>query len=182
MQSSDYNLLRSQHGLAEVMDRDNRSLMVMRVSEIHRQLLPHRSVVVLVFRQDGKLYLQKRSHKKNVFPGRWDISTYGHVRPFEGTVDTAERKLEHELNIKADRLKFVRHLAATPGTGFEFTSLYALERVNEQVEPNPQEVGEGYFYSAEEIQYLVREFRELLTPRLVYLWEEGIPFPVWESV
>jgi len=176
------NSARLTSGSAEVMDPEDRPLMVMPLTEIHRQLLPHRSVAVLVYSQEGKLYLQKRSRGKRHFPGRWDISASGHVEPGQAARDTALAELSRKLNIKAEQLRFVRLLPASPGTGFEFTSIFALERVHWQPEPNQDEVEEGFFYSAEEIRYLIREFRELLTPRLVHLWETGLPFPTWGAV
>ncbi|WP_022662865.1 NUDIX hydrolase [Paucidesulfovibrio longus] len=164
----------------EVMDTRNRPLLVMPLPDVHRQLLPHRSVTVLIYDQENKLFLQKRSHKKSIFPGRWDVSSSGHVLAGEATRDAALRELRFELGIEAERLRFVQKLPSSPGTGFEFTTVFALDRYAQEMEPNPDEVEEGYFYSAEEIHYLVREFRELLTPGLVHLWEVGLPFPSWD--
>ncbi|MGE4292576.1 MAG: NUDIX domain-containing protein [Desulfovibrio sp.] len=164
----------------EVMDVRNRPLMVMPLPDVHRQLLPHRAVTVLVYDQENKLYLQKRSHAKSIFPGRWDVSSSGHVLPRESAKEAALRELRFELGIEAEKLRFVQQLPASPGTGFEFTTVFALGRHHQEVEPNADEVEEGYFYSAEEIHYLVREFRELLTPGLVHLWEVGLPFPSWD--
>lgn len=166
----------------EVVDVQNRPLMVMPLPDVHRQLLPHRAVIVLVYDQENKLYLQKRCRNKSIFPARWDISSSGHVLPGESSLDAALRELRFELGIEAEKLKFIQNLSSSPGTGFEFTDVYTLERYHLQPEPNPEEVEEGYFYSAEEIQYLVREFRELLTPGLVHLWEVGLPFPSWDMV
>lgn len=165
--------------LVEVVDAGNRPLLVMPLPEVHRQLLPHRSVVVLVYNQENKLYLRKRT-AGDAFPGRWDTSAGGHVLPRESTLDAALRELRRKLGIEAERLRLIQALPASPGTGFEFTTVFALERYTQPVSPRPEEVEEGYFYSAEEIHYLVREFRELLTPGLVHLWEVGLPFPTWD--
>lgn len=166
----------------EVVDVRNRPLLIMPLADVHSQLLLHRSVVCLVYDQQEKLYLQKRSANKNAFSGRWDVSTSGHILPGESAKEATLRELRTELAIEADRLRFVQHLPAKPGTGFEFTTIYALDRFQQIPTPNPREVEEGFFYSAEEILYLVREFRELLTPGLVHLWELGLLFPAWGAI
>ena len=48
-------------------------------SEIHRLKLNHRAVHVLVFNSRRELFLQKRSMKKDCFPGTWDSSASGHL-------------------------------------------------------------------------------------------------------
>jgi predicted protein tyrosine phosphatase len=48
-------------------------------SEVHRRKLNHRAVHVLVFNSRGELFLQKRSLKKDCFPGAWDSSASGHL-------------------------------------------------------------------------------------------------------
>ena len=47
--------------------------------EVHRQGLMHRAVHILMFNSAGKVFLQKRSMKKDNFPGTWDSSAAGHV-------------------------------------------------------------------------------------------------------
>ena len=47
--------------------------------EIHAQGLRHRAIHILVFNDDGQLFLQKRSMKKDLNKGLWDTSVAGHV-------------------------------------------------------------------------------------------------------
>ena len=49
----------------EIVDRRPRG-------EVHRLGLKHRAVHVLIFNSRGELFLQKRSMKKDCFPGVWD--------------------------------------------------------------------------------------------------------------
>ena len=71
----------------------------------------------------------------------------------------------------------VRELPAGPSTGFERVFLYAVHKNTLPITPNSDEVSEGYYYSQEELTCLVKEFRELLTPNLVVLWESGLLSP-----
>jgi isopentenyldiphosphate isomerase len=61
--------------------------------------LIHRAVHVLVIDLKKRLYLQKRSMKKLVQPGKWDTSVGGHVVSGEGYEAAAEREMEEELAI-----------------------------------------------------------------------------------
>lgn len=160
--------------LIEVMDDNNRPLAVLSKDIVHRQLLPHRSVQVLVFNVDKKIYLQRRSKQKRFYPGRWDVSARTHPRLEESTFDATLRALRDELNLEVEHPQFIRALPACPETGFEHVSLYAITRNTQPILPNNDVVDEGFYYSREELTCLVKEFRELLTPNLVTLWEAGL--------
>lgn len=162
----------------EVIDGDNRPLAVMPKRLVHRQLLMHRSVQVMVFNPERKIYLQKRSRHKQFFPGRWDISSRTHPHAGESTYDAALRALAHELNLEVEHPALVTELPAGPGTGFERVSLYAVNKNTQAITPNNDEASEGYYYSQEELTCLIKEFRELLTPNLVVLWESGLLSPL----
>jgi isopentenyldiphosphate isomerase len=158
----------------EVVDESNRPLAVLPKDLAHRQLLRHRSVQVLVFNPEKKIYLQKRNMDKRFFPGRWDVSARTHPRVGEAILDAALRVLKEELLLDIDAPHFVRALPSCPETGFEHVSIYAVVRNTQPITPNSNEVSEGYYFSREELTCLVKEFRELLTPNLVTLWEAGL--------
>lgn len=167
---------------AEILDDGNRTFMVMPLASAHRQRLPHKSVVVLVYDGDNRLYLRKRSEKKSRFPGRWDLSVRGHVLPGESAFDAAVREVWETLCLRTDRLKFLSNRPPGPETGFEYMTIFILARPPHPLEPDPGEVEEGYYHTPEEVQYLVREFRELLTPGLVSLWLAGVVFADVETL
>lgn len=163
--------------LVEVIDRNNRPLAVLSKRSVHRQLLMHRSVQVLVFNPEKKIFLQKRNQNKQFFPGRWDISARTHPRAGESTFDAAVRALKEELNLEIEHPQLIRELPAGPETGFEHVSLFEVTRNTLPIAPNGETVSEGFYYSPEELTCLVKEFRELLTPNLVILWESGLLVP-----
>lgn len=161
----------------EVINADNRPIAVMPKRLVHRQLLMHRSVQVMVFNPERKIYLQRRNRHKQLFPGRWDISARTHPLAGESTYDAALRTLSYELNLDVEHPVLIRELPAGPPTGFERVYLYAVYKNTLPIRPNGDEVDEGYYYSQEELTCLVKEFRELLTPNLVVLWESGLLSP-----
>jgi len=160
--------------LVEVVDDRNRPLAVLPKDLVHRQLLRHKSVQVLVFNAEKKIYLQRRHPLKQFFPGRWDVSARTHLQVGEATLDAALRVLRDELQLDVDNPQPTRTLPACPETGFEQVSIYMISRNTQPIIPNPDEVSEGYYFTREELTCLIKEFKELLTPNLVTLWEAGL--------
>ncbi len=153
----------------EVVDDFDRPLAKMKIAEAHRQSLKHRSVIVLLYNSCGQLYLQKRSTAKKQYPARWDVSASGHVFVTESRKDAALRILSRELGIQTGHIKELEKIEASSDTGYEFITIYIFKKINVVSGPNPDEVELGYYYSASELDWLIRECRELLTPTLVFL-------------
>ena len=63
-------------------------------SEVHRRKLLHRAVHVMVVNSSGHVFLQKRSMRKDSFPGAWDSSASGHLNVGESYDLSAVREME----------------------------------------------------------------------------------------
>jgi isopentenyl-diphosphate Delta-isomerase len=66
----------------------------------------HRAFTVFLFHGD-KLLLQRRSSKKLLWPGAWDVSYTSHVYPGETYEQAAARKASQELGARVGRLEDV---------------------------------------------------------------------------
>ncbi|MBT8763415.1 NUDIX domain-containing protein [Desulfohalobiaceae bacterium Ax17] len=161
----------------EVVDENNNPIAVLSRNEVHRQGLFHRSVLVLVYNQEGKVFLQKRHRNKNLYPGRWDLSATGHVKAGEAAEDAALRELKEEVGIVPRQLKLIHTLKGTKETHNEFVYLFSAGKILDTPCPDPSEVEYGQFVDAEELSTMVKEFPELLTPGVVYFWQKGLIFP-----
>ncbi len=94
-------------------------------SEIHRLKLKHRAVHVLVFNSRGELFLQKRSMKKDCFPGAWDSSASGHLDSGESYDACAVREVREEIGlVLAAAPERLFKVAACAETGQEFVRVY----------------------------------------------------------
>ncbi len=160
----------------EVVDQNNRPLTSMDVNEVHRQSLLHRAVIILVYDIEGKLFLQKRTPRKKLYAGRWDVSASGHVLTGESKEEAAQRKLEQELGIRSSNLKLISEIEASSETGYEFISLYILEKSGHIMTINKEDAVSGYFYTESELEWLIQEYRELLVPDLVFLHDRELLF------
>lgn len=109
----------------DLVDLDDHVIGQVRRGEAHRNAaLIHRSVQILVFSQDGRLLLQRRSASKDLFPGYYCASASGHVASGEDYAATAERELAEELGLSVSLTYLGKALVRSePET--ELTALYA---------------------------------------------------------
>lgn len=163
--------------LVEVVDDTDTPFAVMPLTTAIEQSLYRRAVLVLVYDRQGRLYLQRRSRNKSLYPSRLDLSATGHVRAGESREDAASRELEEELGLTGRRLTLLASVEASHHTSYAFVSLYSAGAVDKEPQPSSDETEGGFFVDAEEITALVKDFREQLTPGMVYFWERGLLFP-----
>lgn len=120
-------------------------------SEVHRQGWKHRAVHVLVFNQSGQLFLQKRSMKKDSFPGAWDSSASGHLDRGEAYDACALREVREELGVQLDRppLRLFK-MDACRETGEEFCWIYQASHGG-PFDLHPDEIEDGAWFEIAEI-------------------------------
>ena len=119
--------------------------------EVHRLGLRHRAVHVLVFNSRGHLFLQKRSLRKDCFPGAWDSSASGHLQPGESYDAAAVRELQEELGLTLDiPLERLFKVAACVETGQEFVWVYRCQAQG-PFELHPDEIEGGDWFDPEAI-------------------------------
>ncbi len=109
----------------DLVDLDDHVIGKVRRGEAHRNpALIHRSVQVLVFTHERHLLLQRRSARKDLFPGYYCASASGHVASGEEYATTAERELAEELGISAP-LTYISKALVQSEPETELTALYA---------------------------------------------------------
>ena len=120
MRAEDSEILSVVDGQDKIIGQDRRD-------EIHRLGLSHRAVHVLVFRLDGRIFLQKRGRHKQESPGLWDSSVAGHVDAGETYDACCVREIREEIGIRVIQMpKRLFKLGASPQTGMEFCWVYRL--------------------------------------------------------
>ncbi len=83
----------------QIVDKKNNPVGQATKQEAWRNGLIHRIVRISILDETGRLLVQKRSNKKELFPGRWDNSAAGHVDAGETYEQAALRELEEELGL-----------------------------------------------------------------------------------
>ena len=138
--------------------------------EVHARGLWHRAIHVLVFDPMGRVFLQKRSMKKDSSPGLWDSSCSGHVDSGEDYDPAAQRELGEEigLHLAAPPARWFR-ISACAETGWEFVWVYRLRHAGPFV-LHPDEIERGEWFELEDLaNRLATEPRAFAVPfRLIW--------------
>lgn len=141
----------------DVVDDRDRVIGKQTRREVHRRGLKHRAVHVLVFNARGEVFLQKRSFKKDTFPGAWDSSASGHLDTGETYDACAVREAREEISLFLERTpKRQFKIDACPETGSEFVWVYRCES-NGPFRLNLDELECGAFFKADHINRWMAE-------------------------
>jgi isopentenyl-diphosphate Delta-isomerase len=138
--------------------------------DVHAKRLRHRAIHVFVFNEQGQIFLQKRSHLKDLCPGLWDSSCSGHVDSTETYDEAAPRELSEELGIRPQEgLTKWFYVEATDETAMEFVWVYFLKHEG-PFELNPTEIETGKWYSLSELNQLIVHIPQDFSPAFLHLW------------
>ncbi len=110
--------------LLDVVDFDDRKIGTASRGEIHAKGLIHRAIHVILCNPQGQFLQQKRSQKKDRFPGWWDISVGGHVNSGELYQEAAHRECREEMGLEALELERVAIMTPTAMNGFEHIHVF----------------------------------------------------------
>ncbi|MDF1497670.1 MAG: NUDIX domain-containing protein [Patescibacteria group bacterium] len=138
--------------------------------EVYEKSLCHRIVHVLIFNDDGKMALQKRSQTVSFCPGYWSTAVGGHVQTGETYVEGAFREFEEELNMIGALEFFSKDLYEAKGSPTKFVAAFK-SRFNGSFQPNPNDVEMVDFFTMDEIKQMMRE-GEKFHPELLFLLEK----------
>ena len=134
-------------------------------SEIHRKGLFHSTVHVWIFTEEGNILIQKRSKKKELNPGVWDVSVAGHIKFNENIKKAAKRETLEETGINIntkDLLKIgvYRSINIHPTAidkEFFHTYILKIDKNSINLGFKNNEVDDLKFISIEEMESLIKE-------------------------
>ena len=134
-------------------------------SEIHRKGLFHSTVHVWIFTEEGNILIQKRSKKKELNPGVWDVSVAGHIKFNENIKKAAKRETLEETGINIntkDLLKIgvYRSINIHPTAidkEFFHTYILKIDKNFINLDYKNNEVDDLKFISIEEMESLIKK-------------------------
>jgi isopentenyldiphosphate isomerase/intracellular septation protein A len=123
--------------------------------------LLHPVVHLHIFNPGGKLFLQKRSLKNYIQPGKWDTSVGGHIAPGESVETALARETMEETGLKDLQLQFIHKYVWESKREKEL--VFSFITVTEKVPVISQdEIEEGRFWGIDEIAGSIG--KEVFTP------------------
>jgi isopentenyldiphosphate isomerase/intracellular septation protein A len=122
----------------------------------------HPTVHLLII-NDKKVFLQKRSQDKSVYPNRWDSSVGGHVEFGESIEAALIRETEEELGFKLEKAEFLGNFYIEDEYQSEMVYLFTSFTKN-KIKYNRKEIADGRFFSKKEI---FEEDQKKFTPHLL---------------
>jgi len=141
-----------QEEFLEIVDNEGRTTGYARRSEVHgNPSLLHKVVHVLVFNDEGRMLLQKRSQNKDVAPGKWDTSVGGHISPSEDLIAAAKREMEEELGIVPEDIKPIYSYIHSNHYESELVFTHSCTH-NGPFSFNKEEIDEILFWKIEDIK------------------------------
>ncbi len=129
--------------------------------EMRRRNLIHRASYIIVLDRQGRLFVQKRSMGKDVYPGLLDVAAGGVVLAGESYEVSAERELAEELGISGVALEPVLD-QYHEDEGNRVWGRIFLCRSEGPFVLQAEEVDDGFFMTVDQV--LAPHGRHLFTP------------------
>lgn len=162
----------NEHEIFDVVNDRDEVVGQLSRKEVHRQGLRHRAVHVLIFNSKGQVFLQKRSMKKDNFPGRWDSSAAGHLDTGEDYDACALREVREELGFTMPCVpERILRIAACEETGQEFVWVYRCEYEGPFV-LQAEEIDAGEWFAPEHVTRWIRERPDDFARSLICIWRQ----------
>jgi len=149
----------------DIVDEKDEVIGTATRKECHEQKLRHRGVQVFVINEEEDFFIQKRSEKKDVFPGLYEGGVTGHVQSGETYKQAAVRELKEELgiNVHEKDLREMFKFKILFGQEHELITAYILD-YTDTINIDQNEVLSGQFLSIDEIKQRIKKNEEEFTP------------------
>ena len=104
-----------QDELFDIVDENDKVIGQATRRDVHQNpKLIHRSIGIVIYSTDKRIFLQQRSMGKDTDQGKWTISCSGHVGYGDSYKKAAERELQEELGIKIPLSQLAKYLVRSP--------------------------------------------------------------------
>ncbi|MDD4747289.1 MAG: NUDIX domain-containing protein [Salinivirgaceae bacterium] len=111
----------------------------------------HPVVHVHILNESGQIFLQKRSLKAKIQPGKWDTSVGGHVKWNETIEKAVEREMLEETALKPENIQHFLNYQWDTDVESELVFSY-VQITNKEPKINPKEAEQGRWWTFPQIE------------------------------
>lgn len=126
--------------------------------------LLHPVVHLHLIDRQRRIYIQKRSMRKDLLPGKWDTAVGGHIRYGETIMEALYREAFEELGIRNYNSLYIESYRWDTERDAEFVNVFAAVG-NPNPQPDHDEVDEGRWWPVSEIEEALD--RDVFTPNFI---------------
>ena len=141
--------------LIDVVDENDSVVRTTTRKEVREKRLLHRSATIIVKDARGRIFVQKRSMAKDLWPGMHAVGVGETVKAGEGYDEAAKRGLMEEIGIaaKPDFLFSIRYRSREDNENGNVYTAVAKEKLR----LDKREVESGFFATDEELKSLIEK-------------------------
>lgn len=151
----------------DIVDRNDAVISQASKEYVYKKSLCHRISHVLIFNDEGKMVVQKRSKNVSFCPDHWSTAVGGHVQAGETYKEAALREFQEELGT-TNKLEFVgKDFYNAPNTPNKFLATFETQ-CNGSFHPDPKVVSEVRAYNIKDIKQMMKQ-GEKLHPELIFI-------------
>lgn len=114
-----------------------------------------RFINILIFNNENKILVPKRSSNRKIFPNCYDFSVGGHVNSGENYEQAAYRELEEELGIKNVELNKIEYFNPYISESNTFQTVYTLNYDKAIINYDKDGIEDIFYFTKEEIKELM---------------------------
>jgi len=115
-----------------------------------------------------RIFLQKRSMKKQIQPGKWDTAIGGHVSSGENIEDALKREAEEELGLTEFKASFIAKYVWKTEIESELVFMFYSKYEN-RITINKEEIDDGVFWKIKKIKESIG--KDIFTPNFEFEFE-----------
>ena len=121
----------------------------------------HPVIHIHIIDRFGRIYLQKRSMRKDIQPGKWDTAVGGHVSYGETILEAVYREASEEIGLLAFNPIYIKSYEFESEIERELVNVFAAVG-NFELQPDLDEVDEGKWWNLEDVDASLG--KEIFTP------------------
>lgn len=151
--------------ILDVVDEKDEVIGTATRKECHAQKLRHRGIQIFIINEEEDFFIQKRSEKKDVFPGLYEGGVTGHVLSGETYKQAAVRELKEELGIDVHEndLREMFKFKMLFENEHELVTAFILD-YDGTIKVDEKEVVSGEFISLDELKKRIKNNEKEFTP------------------